>query len=272
MNTHACLRFWEILKRAWTWRLAWRALVLLVCSMVWLELSICLAQEDFSSIYSKDLFSPQRRQAPIAQLDVIPDPLPPPQEGQNTLVLRGIVEIGGVRRACLTLQDGNRFAQTLFHSGEDTVFLGRGETAGRWAVDKVQERSVELVDQGGQRLHLSIFDVKSQGTHTKEKKQAVGLLTKPDMPPPSPIVRSAPVQAQEGSIVHVEEEAPAAPEATTTNHSQEEESLAEEVRRQQVTKGKRPRGGAVNQRREVLSNPPAPPPIPPELYRTTSKK
>jgi hypothetical protein len=272
MKKQSFLGCWEMLKGALAWRLASRALVLLVCSMFWPELNKCLAQEDFSSIYSKDLFSPQRRQAPVAQPDVLPEPFPPPQEAQNTIVLRGIVEIGGVRRACLTLQDGTRSAQALSPSGENTTVLGRGETTGRWVVEKVQERSVELVDKGGQRLHLSIYDVKTQGTKAKGKKQAVGLLTKPDMPPPPPIIHSAPAQTQEGSSVQVEGETPAAPEATTHNHSREEESLAEEISRQQVTKGRKLRGGDGNKRREGLSGSPAPPPIPSELYRTTSKE
>lgn len=254
------------------WRLAYRPLILLVCSMLWAEQNKCLAQEDFSSIYRKDLFSPQRRQAPATQPDVLPELLPPPQETQNTIVLRGIVEIGGVRRACLALQDGNRSVQALSPSGENTTVLGRGETTGRWVVEKVQERSVELVDKGGQRLHLSIYDAKSRGTKAKGKKQAVGLLTKPDMPPPPPVIQSAPAQTQAGSSVQVEDETPAAPEATTHNHSREEESLAEEMSRQQVAKERKTRGGDGNKRREGLSGPPAPPPIPSELFRTTSKE
>lgn len=224
----------------------------------------CSTQEDYSAIYKQDLFSPTRRPVVLEKPGAAPPP-PPPEEGRNRIALRGIVETGGIRRACLVLQGGNQQVQGGGgQSGTKTVILAPGETLEGWVLDKVLEKSVEMVGNEGQRLQMALYDTTAEGKASKEKKQAVGLLTKP-APPPVPPTTS---QAAGEAVAQAEGEAAAPPEAVEQNKATEEERLAEEARREHATKVRKQRAEEAKKRRESMATPPAPPPVPSALHQT----
>ncbi len=248
-------------------RLLWAGVfIFLTCSLLLSARSNCSTKEDYSTIYKQDLFSPERRQVVVEKPVVPPPPAPPKEDMRNRIVLRGIIETDGTRRAFLALQGGGTQKQGGAPSGAKTVLLAPGEALETWTVDKVLEQTVELVDNDGQRMQLTLFDSSSEGKIAKDKKQAVGLLTKPAPPPP----QQAPAQAQGEAVAQVEGEPSPPPDAVEQNKATEEERLAEEARREHATKIRKQRAEEAKKRREAMSSPPAPPPVPSTLHQTTT--